>query len=38
MTIRLDHEMFVFPDFNPALFDRFKAEEVLRVLEFQLQA
>jgi hypothetical protein len=38
MTIRLDHEVFVFPDFNPELFDRYSAEEVLRALETLLQA
>jgi len=37
MSIKLDREVFVFPDFNPELFDRYKAEEVLTALEAGLR-
>lgn len=33
MSIKLDQEVFVFPDFNPELFDHYKVEEVLTALE-----
>ena len=33
MTLGLDHATFVFPEFDPQLFDHYEAEEVLRALE-----
>jgi hypothetical protein len=37
MSIKLDQEVFVFPDFDPELFDHYQAEEVLAALESLLE-
>ncbi len=37
MTVKLDDEVFAFPDFTQELFDRHKVEEVVKALESFLQ-
>ena len=37
MSIKLDHGVFIFPDFRPERYDHHKAEEVLIELEFRLR-
>jgi len=37
MSIQLDRGVFVFPDFRPERYDRYKAEEVLEALEARLR-
>ncbi len=36
MTVKLAHEVFIFPDFKLELFDRYNVGDVLQVLEFCL--
>ena len=37
MAIKLEHRVFVFPDFQPELFDHYKVKEVLTALEARLR-
>ena len=37
MSIKLQQKAFVFPDFQPELFDHYKVKEVLKALEARLR-
>jgi hypothetical protein len=37
MSVKLDHGVFIFPDFRPERYDRYQAEEVLKALETRLR-
>jgi hypothetical protein len=37
MAIKLDHKVFVFPGFQPKLFDHYEGKKVLTALEAQLR-
>lgn len=37
MSVKLDHDVFAFPDFRPERYDRCRAEEVLQALEARLR-
>ena len=36
MSVKLDHDVFIFPDFRPERYDRYKVKEVLEALEAHL--
>jgi hypothetical protein len=37
MSVKLDHDVFIFPDFRPERYDHYKAEEVMEALDARLR-
>jgi len=37
MSVKLDHDVFIFPDFRPERYDHYKAEEVMEAMDARLR-